>query len=143
MTSDFINRFSKKYNRPVTSIIPEALNALTRHTWPGNVRELRNTIERAVILCTGEASQPQDIQLTSITGNSQHAPSHAHSADGYRPVSIDIVEREHILATLSWAKWNKAQSARILGIERSTLDRKLKQYAVERPRQIDPNALTI
>jgi Nif-specific regulatory protein len=56
------------------------------------------------------------------------------SRSSFRPVSVDIIEQEHILATLEWTKWNKSQAAHILGIERSTLDRKLKKYEVERPR---------
>ena len=47
--------------------------------------------------------------------------------------SLDVLEREHILATLEKADWNKSQAAAILGIERSTLDRKLKRYGVNRP----------
>lgn len=51
----------------------------------------------------------------------------------YREVTIEQLEREHVLATLLFTGWNKTRSARILGIERSTLDRKLKRYGVSRP----------
>ena len=51
----------------------------------------------------------------------------------YREMSIEELVREHILATLKYTGWNKARAARILAIERSTLDRKLKQYGVTRP----------
>ena len=132
LAKHFMQRFSKKCGRSVTSIQPAAMSTLVNYGWPGNVRELQNTIERAVILCSGETLTPSDIQLSAL-GRSEIASSHSASNSGYRAVSIDLIEQEHILATLEWTKWNKSQAAHILGIERSTLDRKLKKYEVERP----------
>ena len=100
--------------------------------WPGNVRELQNTIERAVILCAGDTLAPADIQLSAL-GRSDTPSSSSSANSGYRAVPIELIEQEHILATLEWTKWNKSQAAHILEIERSTLDRKLKKYEVERP----------
>ena len=59
----------------------------------------------------------------------------AEPAKRYRDVSLEQLEREHILATLDQTGWNKSRSAQILGIERSTLDRKLKRYKVSRPQR--------
>lgn len=132
LAKHFMQRFSKKCGRSVTSIQPAALSTLVNYGWPGNVRELQNTIERAVILCSGETLTPADIQLSAL-GRSEAASPVSSSGSGYRAVSIDLIEQEHILATLEWTKWNKSQAAHILGIERSTLDRKLKKYEVERP----------
>ena len=132
LAKHFMHRFSKKCGRTVTSIQPTAMSTLVNYGWPGNVRELQNTIERAVILCAGETVGPNDIQLSAL-GRSDAPSVTATSAAGYRPVSIDIIEQEHILATLEYTKWNKSQAAHILEIERSTLDRKLKKYEVERP----------
>ena len=132
LAKHFMQRFSKKCGRSVTTILPSAMSTLVNYGWPGNVRELQNTIERAVILCSGETLTPSDIQLSAL-GRSEIASSHSASNSGYRAVSIDLIEQEHILATLEWTKWNKSQAAHILGIERSTLDRKLKKYEVERP----------
>jgi Nif-specific regulatory protein len=112
---------------------PAAVTALVNYPWPGNVRELQNTIERAVILCAGETLGPSDIQLSAL-GSGDLRLTDEKSRSSFRPVSVDIIEQEHILATLEWTKWNKSQAAHILGIERSTLDRKLKKYEVERPR---------
>lgn len=133
LAKHFMQRFSKKCGRSVTSILPAALSTLVNYGWPGNVRELQNTIERAVILCSGDVIGPNDIQLSALGKNDipMSAPNSASS--GYRPVSVDVIEQEHILATLEWTKWNKSQAAHILEIERSTLDRKLKKYEVERP----------
>ena len=136
LAKHFMQRFSKKCGRTVTSIQPSAMSTLVNYGWPGNVRELQNTIERAVILCAGESLTPADIQLSAL-GRSEAAAVTASSNSGYRAVSIDLIEQEHILATLEWTKWNKSQAAHILGIERSTLDRKLKKYEVERPSRGD------
>ena len=132
LAKHFMYRFSKKCGRTVTSILPGAMSTLVNYGWPGNVRELQNTIERAVILCAGESLGPSDIQLSAL-GRSEHSSATSESSGGFRPISIDLIEQEHILATLEWTKWNKSQAAHILGIERSTLDRKLKRYEVERP----------
>ena len=133
LAKHFMQRFSKKCGRSVSSIMPAAMTTLVNYGWPGNVRELQNTIERAVILCSGDSIGPNDIQLSALGKNDSPTPLPSGSAQGFRPVSIDIIEQEHILATLEWTKWNKSQAAHILEIERSTLDRKLKKYEVERP----------
>lgn len=133
LANHFVAKFAKKSGRPVHALSPAAVTALTNYPWPGNVRELQNTIERAVILCPGETLGPSDIQLSAL-GAGDLRISDDKSRSSFRPVSVEIIEQEHILATLEWTKWNKSQAAHILGIERSTLDRKLKKYEVERPR---------
>ena len=129
----FVERFARKSGRPVHSLSPAAVTALINYPWPGNVRELQNTIERAVILCSSEILGPSDIQLSAL-GSAELRMTDDKTRASFRPVSVDIIEQEHILETLEWTKWNKSQAAHILGIERSTLDRKLKKYEVERPR---------
>jgi two-component system response regulator HydG len=133
LANHFVERFAKKSGRPVHSLSPAAVTALVNYPWPGNVRELQNTIERAVILCPGETLGPSDIQLSAL-GAGDLRMTDDKTRSSFRPVSVDVIEQEHILATLEWTKWNKSQAAHILGIERSTLDRKLKKYEVERPR---------
>lgn len=133
LANHFVERFAKKSGRPVHSLSPAAVTALVNYPWPGNVRELQNTIERAVILCSSDTLGPADIQLSAL-GAGDLRITDDKSRASFRPVSVDIIEQEHILATLEWTKWNKSQAAHILGIERSTLDRKLKKYEVERPR---------
>ena len=132
LAKHLMQRFSKKCGRSVTTILPSAMSTLVNYGWPGNVRELQNTIERAVILCAGDTLAPADIQLSAL-GRSDTPSASSSTNSGYRAVPIELIEQEHILATLEWTKWNKSQAAHILEIERSTLDRKLKKYEVERP----------
>lgn len=133
----FLHKFARKTGRPVTAFSPEALNALVSYHWPGNVRELQNTIERAVILSSDTVVGPQDIQLSALGAGSppEARPStiNVAPAGDFRAVPLEVIEQEHILAMLEWTGWNKSQAAQLLGIERSTLDRKLKRYDVERP----------
>jgi Nif-specific regulatory protein len=74
-----------------------------------------------------------DIQLSALGAGELKSVSQERQ-EAFRAVSLDLIEQEQILGTLSWTNWNKSQAAQILGIERSTLDRKLKKYEVERPR---------
>ena len=128
----FLERFARKTNRPVTGFAEGAMNALMNYDWPGNVRELQNTVERTVILCTGELVSETDIQLSTI-GSVGGPPPERAGPSASREIPLEIVEQEHILAILNRTNWNKSRAAQILGIERSTLDRKLKRYQVSRP----------
>ncbi|MEO2016435.1 MAG: sigma 54-interacting transcriptional regulator [Fuerstiella sp.] len=129
----FLRKFVEKTGRIISGFDEDALSLLANYNWPGNVRELQNTIERTVILCRNEVVRETDVQLSSFSSRlASHAAPPVATAD-YREMSLGDVERDHILATLEFTNWNKSQAAQILGIERSTLDRKLKRYHVSRP----------
>ena len=133
LASFFLQKFVEKTGRAISGFTDGALNLLANYNWPGNVRELQNTVERTVILCRNEIVQETDVQLSSFSSRlTSHAAPPLATAD-YREMSLGDVERDHILATLDFTNWNKSQAAQILGIERSTLDRKLKRYHVSRP----------
>lgn len=133
----FLERFARKIGRPIRDFSPTALQTLLQYSWPGNVRELQNTIERAVILARENLVDAEDVQLSALgtrlapPGSSGTIPV---AGGSHRPIALELIEQEHILATLEWTNGNKSQAAQILGIERSTLDRKLKRYDVERKR---------
>ncbi|MEX0704765.1 MAG: sigma 54-interacting transcriptional regulator [Planctomycetales bacterium] len=131
----FRERFARKTRRPIKGFSREALDALMAHDWPGNIRQLQNTVERAVILCAGELVRAEDIRLSTLGVETREPLDGAPGGEEYRQVPLAIVEQEHILATLERTNWNKSRAAQILGIERSTLDRKLKRYDVSRPRE--------
>lgn len=131
----FLQRLASRKGGRVKGFSQEAMDVLAGYDWPGNVRELQNTVERSVILSPNEMIQPEDIQLSTLAAT-ETQPSHASSPAATtinRDVSLERLERDHILATLERTKWNKSLAAQILGIERSTLDRKLKRYDVKRP----------
>jgi Nif-specific regulatory protein len=129
----FLQGFAAKTGRPVKEFTPAALEKLASYDWPGNVRELQNTVERAVILCVGELVGASDIQLSGLGGGEEQRAAVAGAAGGFGDITLELLEQQHILGVLDRMNWNKSQAAQILGIERSTLDRKLKRYQVSRP----------
>jgi two-component system NtrC family response regulator len=97
--------------------------ALKRHPWPGNLRELKNALERALILSHGE---PVDVP---------HLPAEIreHAAkEGDEPRTLAAVERRHILRVLEEQGGNRTRAARVLGVSRSTLQRKLELMSSRR-----------
>ena len=133
LANAFLQKFVRKTGRVIKGFTEEAMELLKDYNWPGNVRELQNTIERTVILCRNELVRATDIQLSSL-GSRVSAPAADRAETGeFRELSMADVEQEHILATLEHTGWNKSKASQILGIERSTLDRKLKRYHVPKP----------
>ncbi len=129
LAEHFLRRFVNETGRKIRGFTPAALRKLEEYHWPGNVRELRNVVERAVALGNGPLLDIGDIWLSSLE-SSGSVPALAAAA--YRPISLEEVEKEHILQTLAFTDWNKSQAASILNIERSTLDRKIKAYGLKR-----------
>jgi transcriptional regulator with GAF, ATPase, and Fis domain len=124
----FLERFAAETGRRIRGFTPGALEAMRSHSWPGNVRELRNCVERAVVLAQGAWIDVQDMALGQLG-----SPGDTGRATGptgpFVPATIAEVERRHVLATLDAVGGNKTKAAAILGIERSTLDRKLAKWA--------------
>ena len=129
----FLKKFVEKTGRPISGFTEEARTLLKQYSWPGNVRELQNTVERTVILCRNEVVRAEDIRLSTLSARLAPSELPAVTSGEYREISLADVERSHILATLDFTEWNKSKAAQMLGIERSTLDRKLKRYHVSRP----------
>ena len=128
----FLKKFVQKTGRPISGFTKDAMQLMLEYSWPGNVRELQNTIERTVILCGGELVCASDIQLSRLNRKAEaHQPQAGDQP--WTPSAIADLERQHILATLDHTDWNKSKASQLLGIERSTLDRKLKRYQVSRP----------
>ncbi len=125
LAEHFLKRFTRETGRKIRGFTPEALDKLRGYRWPGNVRELKNVIERAVALGTGPLIDVPDIWLSELDAG---LPVMGVAAGGYNPESLEDLEKRHILDTLRHTDWNKSQAAAILGIERSTLDRKIKIY---------------
>ncbi len=103
-----------------------ALDALVHYDWPGNVRELENVIERAVIL-----SDTETITLEDLPEGVRRGPSRKGSLVIDAPtVTLEELEREYILKVLNYTHWQKKRAAEVLGINPSTLYRKLLGYGI-------------
>jgi len=122
----FLPRFRAIQEKEIADFSPDAMRLLLDHPWPGNVRELENTVEHAVVLARGGLIQPSDLPVQVLE------PETADPGESAR--SLQDTEKGHLLEALDACKWNKAETARRLGIGRSTLYSKMKKYRI-RPRQ--------
>jgi two-component system response regulator HydG len=113
----FLERFSSEVNKNIDSFAKDALDFLRRYPWPGNVRELQNAIERAVVLCKKRQISLADLAFL------QACPA-APSADE----TLDQVIRDHIERVLKANRGNISRAAEVLGIHRSTLHKRIKEY---------------
>ncbi|WP_145265198.1 sigma 54-interacting transcriptional regulator [Calycomorphotria hydatis] len=120
----FIQKFASRSGREIRGLAPETRQMLVDYDWPGNVRELQNAVERAVIMCETGILSPRDFHLSEL---GQHRLE-SESSQMFEPKSLSKVEQQHIMSVLNHTEGNKSRAAQILGIERSTLDRKLKKY---------------
>jgi Nif-specific regulatory protein len=128
LAEHFLRRFTRETGRKLKGFTPAALEKLGAHRWPGNVRELRNVIEGAVALSGGSVLDSADILIYGLDG----PPTAAACVAAYRPELLDEIEKRHISETLRHTDWNKSKAAQILGIERSTLDRKIEKYDLKK-----------
>lgn len=120
LVDHFIQRYTEQYHRQVTGFDAAAMQQLMQHDWPGNVRELQNLVERHVALADEPVIKLQDLR----TMRTQAA---ANELDADFP-SLEELEQRYINKVLQHFQDNREQTAEVLGINKSTLYRKLQQY---------------
>ena len=126
LADHFLKKYAAAAEKPIRDISTDALQMLVQHEFSGNVRELENVIERAVLYETTDLLQPQSLLLHQRQERSQPATSSPTDATTILP--LDELERRAIVHALKVTDNNTADAARALGIDRSTLYRKLKKY---------------
>lgn len=127
LTEHFLQRFAARRNLPPPKISAEALAALQHYDWPGNVRELENALERAVVL-----SPAGEIPVSALPARITSRKSEPLVSDRLPPnPSLEIIERAYILWVLQSEAGNKTRAAEVLGIDPSTLYRKLVRYGIQ------------
>ena len=127
----FLERICEQMKRSVPHLEPAVFDKLRQYHWPGNVRELRNYVERLLALCPASLVRAHQIKLPNAEQNSGRDESG-------QPRLLADVERQHIMQTMKVAKGNKALAAKMLGIDRMTLYRKLRNFEIEE----DENTVT-
>jgi DNA-binding NtrC family response regulator len=134
----FLQKFNAETGRKLVGFTPRAMDQMLAYRWPGNVRELKNVVERAVVLAQGQSIDIENLMLSKLSTAGDTSDQPLAMPTSFEPVSLADMERRHILATLNATGWNKSQTANILGIERSTLDRKIRRYELveEHPRRV-------
>jgi DNA-binding NtrC family response regulator len=121
LAEHFLYRFSQETNKPIDKISREAMDELMLYDWPGNIRELENAVERAVVVGKGREILPKDLPIFC------YEPSPVPQSN-----TLQEVEKAHIQKILAENQWNIARSAKILGIDRSTLYSKIKRYDIQK-----------
>jgi len=123
----FMTRFSVK--NPVI-LSPTEIEKLTSYNWPGNIRELSNIIERSVILRTGDEINPSTLIKTTVPESVNDAIHQTHKSCIQKNfATLKLMEENHIRLALDQVAGNYTQAAKLLGISRSTLMRKLQTYS--------------
>ncbi len=122
LAEHIMRRLSARHHRPIRGFTPTAMALLTAHQWAGNVRELENAIERALNLASGDLITESDLPAALTV-----------SPDAATRVPLDdfSVDRAHLLEALDRCHWNHQRAAATLGISRTTLWRKLREYQIQ------------
>jgi len=122
----FLQEFAKRDNKQLDGFGTEVAAHLLRYDWPGNVRELRNTIEGAVTMARGHLVQLDD--LPGLLREAAAPPMPAAPEPVSELLPLAEIERRHVLAILDAVGGNKSEAARILGVDRKTLQARLQRY---------------
>lgn len=127
----FMNKYNREFHRQIKGIDSEAIKALMQYEWKGQVRELENVIERAVILCDNDYIRKSDLPV----GLQQKHHTSADNGDIFETENLEEslaeFEKRQITHMLSMLNGNRAEAARRLGIDPSTLYRKMEKYQIK------------
>jgi len=124
LVSHFCERFNRTFDKKIQSISNPVLDVFMGYHWPGNVRELEHTIEHAFVLCHGK------------TIGTEHLPAdirqHAKTRKLWAPKAM-VADQDEVESALIKTGWNVAKAARLLGIGRRTIYRRIAQFGLKRP----------
>jgi two-component system response regulator FlrC len=121
LTEAFLQEIGRSSGRAPATLTSAAREALLSYDWPGNVRELRNALERGAILSDGGLIRPEDLVLRGVSRRSEQPTT-----------DLSTVERQMMAQVLREERWNKAKSARRLGLSRTQLYYRLRKYGLEK-----------
>lgn len=130
LVEHFVAKYCAKVKTPLKKISTEALGLLVSYTWPGNVRELENTIERAILLNRTDVLEVSDLP-EKLSHPQPEAPV-VREAEPATP-TLESIEKAYIHYVMSQTRGKKSEAARILGIDASTLYRKIDRYKLDEP----------
>src|SRR6266550_799392 len=131
LVTHFLDKYAEENKRKVKDVTPDAMRILLDHPWPGNVRELENTIERAVVLCTGDRITPELLPEYLRYPVDTEQPAMVVPADGLSlKDSVSRYERAMILQSLEMANGVQKKAAELLQLKPSTLNEMMKRLGI-------------
>jgi DNA-binding NtrC family response regulator len=123
----FVNKYCDKSGTRRKTVSSEAMDILRGYGWPGNVRELENTIERAILLNRSDRLEPADLPDKLTRSDPVQVVGEAEPANP----TLESIEKAYIHYVMSQTDGKKSEAARILGIDTSTLYRKIQRYELK------------
>src|SRR5437867_3559485 len=131
LVAHFLDKYAEENKRKVREVTPEAMRMLMDHSWPGNVRELENTIERAVVLCTGDRIGPDLLPEYLRYPVDTEQPATVLPAEGFSlKDAVSRYERAMILQSLEMANGVQKKAAELLQLKPSTLNEMMKRLGI-------------
>jgi two-component system response regulator HydG len=137
LAQHFLSVFDDKMKRGVTGFSDSVMEMLLNHSWPGNIRELEHVVERAYVLCNGNTITTDHLPIEIMSAEPMQQPVSKPVATSrpapVQPISTTVDsgdEVEKIIDALRRTAGNKAKAARLLGMDRSTLYRKISSYNI-------------
>jgi DNA-binding NtrC family response regulator len=124
LTEFFLSKFSNEHNWRVPRISDNGMKMLMEYHWPGNIRELRNVLFNVLVHVRGKTIYPRDFAVASEEMRAIATQSTKSL------ISMNDMQKRHIIDALERAGWNKAKASKLLGISRDTLYRKLQKYRI-------------
>ena len=138
LVDHLLAKIARETHKQVKFVSVEAMDALMAYRWPGNVRELENALTRGVVLCKGEVLTADVLPIATEDDpeeedNGALAAGQVPSSEAESMLTLREIERRHIERVLLHTNWHKRRACAILQITRPTLDRKIRDYRLERP----------
>lgn len=129
----FVRKYSKKFNKNIRIVHPEAICLLKSHMWPGNVRELENVVERAVVMTETDSIHPCILEEGIASGMKNNSSTSIHlTLPAYSLKEAQQEMEKHLIReALVKTEGNKTQAMKLLGISAPTLLRKIREYHLE------------
>jgi len=129
LAESFLRRYCREMKKPALRISPAGMKKLMGYAWPGNVRELENSVERAVVLNSGQALNPEDFILQTMDLNDSSSDGHDQSLLPYHE-SVDRHRRDIIRRALAQTGGSRIQAAKLLSLQPTYLSRLLRQLDI-------------
>ncbi len=121
LSNHFLNLFNARFKKQIKGLSNEVMTAFMNYSWPGNIRELNHAIEHGFVLCQGETMLVEHLPVEL----KEHLNNHKTLSSKKSPLT-----KEEIFHALTQTDWNKSKAARLLGIGRRTIYRKIEEYQI-------------